>query len=120
MFVQLYIYRVPKKNVSAFLRIQKEAAVLYRKYGAIDDETFGASDLDAKYGCIGFPDVFDLRKDEEILFSITRFRDRSHQDKVMAKVNADRRINALYDEVSQLVKINRVVRGEFKLATQLS
>ncbi len=117
MLVQLYIYRVLKENVSAFLQIQKEAASLYKKYGALDDETFRTSNLESKYGCIAFPDVLKIKDDELIFFSLTRFHNRSHEDQVMAKVNSDERINELYDRVTHLIEINRVVRGEFELVT---
>ncbi len=115
MLVQLYIYRVPKENVSSFLRIQSEAASLYKKYGALDDETFKPSNLESKYGCIAFPDVLDVKDNELIIFSVTRFHNTTHEDQVMAKVNSDERINELYDRVTHLIDISRVVRGEFEL-----
>jgi uncharacterized protein YbaA (DUF1428 family) len=117
LLVQLYIYRVPKENASAFLQIQKEAASLYKKYGALDDETFKPSNLEPKYGCIAFPDALNLKDDERIFFSVTRFHNKSHEDQVMAKVNSDERINDLYDRVTHLIEVNRVVRGEFELVT---
>jgi uncharacterized protein YbaA (DUF1428 family) len=117
MLVQLYIHRVRRENVSSFLRIQKEAASLYKKYGALDDETFKPSNLESRYGCISFPDALSVKDDELILFSITRFRNRSHEGQVMAKVKSDKRINELYDRVTRLIEINRVVRGEFELVT---
>ena len=117
MLVQLYIYRFPKAHVSTFLQIQKEAASLYKKHGALDDETFKPSNLESKYGCIAFPDALNVKDDELIFFSVTRFHNRSHEDQVMAKVNSDERISELYDRVTHLLEINRVVRGEFELAT---
>jgi len=98
MYVQLYLYPVAKGNVTAFLRIQREASELYKKYGAVDNETFESADLEPKYGCVGFPDATRLKQDETVFFSVTRFRDRSHQEEVMFKVNGDKRINELYDQ----------------------
>ncbi len=117
MLVQLYIYRVPKENVSTFLQIQREAANLYKKYGALDDETFEPSNLESKYGCVAFPDALSVQDNELIFFSVTRFHNKSHEDQVMAKVNSDEKINELYDRVTRLIEINRVVRGEFELVT---
>ena len=45
MFASIYIYRVPRENLDAFLRVQGEAAAIYRRCGALDDETFGPIDL---------------------------------------------------------------------------
>jgi uncharacterized protein YbaA (DUF1428 family) len=116
MYVQLYVYPVAQSNIAPFLRIQREASELYKRYGAVDDETFEPRNLEPKYGCAGFPDTIRLKQGETVFFSVTRFRDRSHQDEVMSKVNADKRINELYDEISSVIDVKRVVRGEFERA----
>ena len=116
MFISIYIYRVPKENVDAFLRIQQEAAEIYQRYGALDDETFAPIDLKGKYGCVPFFEAFDVEEGEEVFIGISRFRDRAHHDQVMLQVDSDERINHLYSQVSKLLDINRVVRGEFERA----
>ena len=104
MYVQLYIYPVARKHSAAFLRIQKEAAQLYKDYGAIDDEMFEAANLDPKYGCVSFPTVISFNQDETLFFSVTRFHSRGDQEEVMAKVNVDPRIGKLYSQVTDLVE----------------
>ncbi len=56
MFASIYIYRVPRESIEAFLRIQREAAEIYRGYGALDDETWGPVNLEARYVCAAFTD----------------------------------------------------------------
>lgn len=114
MFTSIYIYRVPRKNVDAFLRIQQEAAEIYQRYGTLDDETFAPVNIEAKYGCVSFSDILDVEEDEEVFIGISRFRDRAHHDQVMSQVDSDERISDLYGEVTKLLDINRVVRGEFE------
>ena len=114
MFASIYIYRVPRQNVKAFLRIQRQAADIYRAYGALDDETFGPVDLEAKYGCVAFAGGLALAKGEDILVGISRFRDEAHHAEIMKQVDADPRINELYDEVAALLDVGRIVRGEFE------
>ena len=113
MFTSIYIYRVPRPNVEAFLRVQQEAAAIYRRYGALDDETFASADLAAKYGCAAFAEAFEVRADEEVFISVSRFRDRAHHDQVMAQVDADEQIGVLYGQVATLLDVSRIVRGEF-------
>lgn len=120
MYVSVYIYRVPRENVAGFLHVQKEAAAIYQRYGALVDETYGLVPLEAKYGCSTFPQALDVGKGEEVFFGLSRFRDRAHHDEVMAQVDRDERINELYDEVTKLVDVARVVRGEFELAVPAS
>ena len=114
MYTSIYIYRVSKKNVDAFLRVQREAATIYEHYGALDDVTYVTSDLKAKYGCVAFGDALGIAEDEVILVGISSFRDRTHHDEVMAKVDSDKRIEELYAEVTALLDVGRVVRGEFE------
>lgn len=114
MFTSIYIYRVPRKNVDAFLRVQQEAAEIYQRYGALADETFAPVNLEAKYGCMSFGDTLSVGEDEEVFVSLSRFRDRAHHDEVMAQADSDERISELYDEVTTLIDIGRVVRGEFE------
>ena len=114
MYTAVYIYRVPKRNTAAFLRVQKEASEIYKRYGALADETFSLILSEAKYGCAAFPIALDVGEDEEVFLGLSRFLDRAHHDKVMAQVDKDDRINELYSEVIALFDIARVVRGEFE------
>lgn len=114
MFASIYIYRVPRENVKAFLRIQRQAAEIYREYGALDDETFGPVDLEAKYGCGAFANGLALAEGEDVLIGISRFRDQAHHEEVMEQVGSAPRINELYDEVTALLDVGRIVRGEFE------
>lgn len=105
---------MPQENVEAFLQIQREAADIYRHYGALDDATFVASNLEAKYGCTAFGDAFDVAEHEVVLIGLSSFRDRTHHDEVMEKVDADERISMLYHKVTTLLDIGRFVRSEFE------
>lgn len=114
MFTSIYVYRVPRQNSEAFLQVQREAAAIYQEYGALDDETFAPVNLESKYGCIAFPGALEVGEDEELFVSLSRFRDRSHHDEVMGLVDADGRIELLYEQVTGLLDVGRVVRGEFQ------
>ncbi len=114
MYTSIYIFRVSKKNVEAFLGIQRKAAKIYKEYGALDDITYATADLKAKYGCAAFGDVLDVSEDEVVLIEISSFRDRAHHDEVMAKVDSDEQVEELYTEVTSLLNVECIVRGEFE------
>lgn len=114
MYTSIFIYPVPNQNVDKFIDIQKEAAALYKEYGALDDETFEPVDLEAKYGCLAFNNIHGIKSDEKLFVSLSRFNDRAHHDHVMAQVDADERINELYDKVTAIVDLSRIRRGEFE------
>ena len=114
MFASIYLYPVRRKNRTAFLKVQQEAAAIYRRYGALDDETFAAVNLAAKYGCTAFSDALSIQEGEDLYVSLSRFRDRAHHDEVMAQIDADPRINELYDTMMTLLDSGCIVRGEFE------
>ncbi len=116
MFVVVYFFRVPKQHVSGFLSVQQEAGEIYKHYGALADETFAPSDLDAKYGCGSLLSVIDLADHEQLHIGISRFENRDHHDEVMSKVDADPRIQTLYEEMLTLIDMSRTSRGEFEVA----
>ena len=114
MFSSIYLFPVPRAHADAFVRVQGDAAVIYREHGCVDDVTYAPADLAAKYGCAGFGDVLPLRSEEQLFVGVSTFRERSPHDEVMARVDADPRIARLYEQVTGLLEIGRVVRGEFE------
>ena len=64
MYTSIYFYRVPKENIEAFLRIQTLASDIYKKYGAIDDWTFGSDCLSPKYGCTSVAQIIPVNDDD--------------------------------------------------------
>jgi uncharacterized protein YbaA (DUF1428 family) len=114
MYASIYFFRVPVDRLDAFLRIQREAAEIELGYGALEDATFLAANLERKYGLAGFSDVIPLRRDEVLAIEVARFRDLAHHDAVMARVDVDPRIEALYEELTGLLDVRRLLRGEFE------
>jgi uncharacterized protein YbaA (DUF1428 family) len=114
VFSSVYIYPVPESRIDDFRRIQAAALRIYREYGAIDDATYRPFDISAKYGCLGFDSAIELKPGEIVCISVSFFRDRSHHDEVMERVDNDPRITDLYEEITQVLDVARVLRGEFE------
>jgi uncharacterized protein YbaA (DUF1428 family) len=114
VYTSIYLYRLLRENAEAFLQVQRDAADIYRQYGALEDETFAPFDLEAKYGCLAFTDVLELTEGEVLYVGLSRFRDKAHHDEVMAKVDTDARIDQLFEQVTGLLEMSRLVRGEFE------
>jgi len=114
VFTTVNIIPIPRKYVDAFLRIEHDAAAIYREYGGLGNEILSPVNLDPSYGCTAFGAVLDVATDETIYIVLDRFHDHAHYDQMMGQVNADPRIDALFDEFAQLVNVRRIVRGEFE------
>jgi uncharacterized protein YbaA (DUF1428 family) len=110
----LYICPVPRNVADDFIRIQAAASRIYCEHGALEDVTYAPVSLEAKYGCASFRDALTRADDEDVYVGSARFRDRGHHDEVIARVDGDPRIGALYREISELIDVSRIVRGEFE------
>jgi uncharacterized protein YbaA (DUF1428 family) len=113
MYTSIYFYSVPKKNIDAFLLVQRLSSDIYKKYGAIDDWTFAPECLSPKYGCASFTQVIPAKADEEIFFSLSLFRSKEDHDKIMSIVDSDPEIEKLFRQISDLIDLSKVIRGEF-------
>lgn len=113
MYSVLYFYCIPKEHVDIFLRIQKEAAKIYQEYGAIGDWTFSPEDLTGKYGCVSFQNKIEIKPNEDLYFSMSLFESKIDHDRMISLIDNDKRIEILYLEISKIIDLSRVTRGEF-------
>ena len=114
MYRSFYIFRVPKEHVAEFLRINREAGAIYREHGALETEMTRATHLDPKYGCTGLVDLLKASDEEVVFVGVDGFRDPDHHTEVMAKVDADPRINELFAEIQKVIDLSTVVRAELE------
>lgn len=114
MFTTINIIPILCGHVDAFLRIERAADAIYREYGGLGNEILSPVNLDPSYGCAAFGAVLDVAADEAVYIVVDRFHDRAHYAQMMGRVNADPRIDALFDEFAHLVEVRRIVRGEFE------
>ncbi|MBY0147816.1 DUF1428 family protein [Neobacillus niacini] len=113
MYNVLYLYPVLKDKKDRFIEINKKASLIYKEYGAVEDEIFQGTFFDAIYGCKGMKSSVDFHENETLMCSVSTFNSKHHHDMVMEKVDCDRRIEELYNEMINVVDMSRVVRGEF-------
>ena len=114
MYNVLYLYPVLKQNKKRFIEINKMASLIYKEYGAIKDDTYQSTFIDAIYGCKGMDSSVELQENETLMCSVSTFNNKHHHDVVMEEVDADHRIEELYNEMLNVIDMSRVVRGEFE------
>jgi hypothetical protein len=99
--------------VEEVLAILERAAERYDQLGFSGCEAYKAVDLYPKYGCSPLPTSLDLREGEVVLVELNHFEDAEHHALAMDRVNGGGTINALHEQMVQLVDMDRIVRGEF-------
>jgi uncharacterized protein YbaA (DUF1428 family) len=117
MYHAFYLYRVPIGNIDRFLRIVNEAAVVYRRYGAVVTPAMRLTDGDSKYGCIGLSDLVTVTPDEQLFMGTDSFRDVEEFRTLMKKIDSDPDIGRLFKEIQEVIDLKKIVRWEMEEVT---
>ena len=116
MYVDGYVLPVPKKNVKAYQRLARAAAVVFREHGALSVVEAMADDI--KPGKLtSFPRSVKLRDDEVVVFSWITYKSRDHRDRVNAKVMHDPRMAKMMQGAAPFDS-KRMIFGGFKAFIQ--
>lgn len=67
MYNVLYLYPVLKQKKDRFIEINKKASVIYKEYGAIEDDTYQSTFIEAIYGCKGMKASVELHENETLM-----------------------------------------------------
>lgn len=110
------MFPILKVHVDEFLRIQKAAAERYIALGALGDETFAPVQGEARYDYLGSFSGMELRENEVLFISMSRFHDKAHHDEVSAVADEDAEINVLFNDLVKIVDIGRITHAEFEQA----
>ncbi|MET0791028.1 MAG: DUF1428 domain-containing protein [Polyangiaceae bacterium] len=92
-YVDGFVIAVPKKKVSAYLKMAKLGAKVWKEHGALEYYECVGEDLKAQFGMTSFPKLAQLEKGETVVFSWIVYRSKKHRDSVNAKVMKDPRMN---------------------------
>lgn len=88
--VQLFIWRVPKKNHEAMVKLQKQFNELLIKHGVLRMEIFQLTNTEAYDGCTSIATTMSANEDEEIWIELQSHRDLKQMDEVTAEAMKDK------------------------------
>jgi uncharacterized protein YbaA (DUF1428 family) len=97
-YVDGFVIPVPKKNMKAYLKMAKQAAKAWKKYGALEYVETVADDV-KKGKTTSFPRSVKLKGGETVIFSYAVYKSRAHRDRVMAKVFSDKALMAEWEKM---------------------
>lgn len=102
-YVQLYMYRVPKKNHDAMLDLERRIDEGWKKHGIVQSEFFQLTPHENVKGFTNFAERISARHDEEIWVELQRYRDRQHRDEIFAAIRKDMPMLQLFGQFYGLV-----------------
>ena len=113
-YVDGFVIPVPRKNLSEYRRIARQAGKLWMEYGALEYHEAVGEDLPKKpkFGK-SFLKLAAAKPSETVLFSWIVYKSRAHRDRVNAKVMKDPRMAKMM-ETSMPFDGKRMAYGGFE------
>jgi len=117
-YVDGFVLPVPKRKADAYRRIARKAGRIWREHGALAYVECMADDV--KPGKrTSFPQSVKLKPGEAVWFSWIVYKSRTHRDRVLAKVMADRRLRPMMNPQAMPFDAKRMFWGGFKVMVDL-
>lgn len=87
-YVDGFVLTVPKSKLNAYKKMAKDAAKVWKKFGALEYVESVADDMKPKWVTFTFPIMAKAKKNEAVFFSFIVYKSRKHRDSVNKKVMA--------------------------------
>ena len=87
--VQLFVWRIPKKNHDTMVKLQKQFNDILIKHGVLRVEIFQLTNTDTYDGCTNIFNTVSANQDEEIWIELQSHTDLKRMDEITAEVMND-------------------------------
>jgi len=114
-YIQLFVYRIPKKNHDAMVQLESQLTGLFRKHGIMSSEFLQLSNTETFECFTSIAKVVSANQDsEEVWVELESYRDRKHRDDVVARIEQDASARPLFEQVMSLITQGySCIMGEF-------
>src|SRR5688572_19183216 len=110
------LYRVPKKNHDAMLKICKEAIDMFKQHGVLHYDAFKLSNTDVPMeGFANIASTVSAKQDEEVWVESVYYKDNQHMKEVMARMEKDERMGEMMKQSMDLIPPGaKFIVGDFE------
>jgi uncharacterized protein YbaA (DUF1428 family) len=115
--VQLFVWRIPKKNHDAMVKLQKQFNDILIKHGVLRMEIFQLTNTDTYDGCTNISNAVSANQDEELWVELQSHRDLKRMDETTSEVMKDEIMHAEGPLVKQFMDLvtpgSGMIMGKF-------
>jgi uncharacterized protein YbaA (DUF1428 family) len=115
--VQLFVWRIPKKNHDAMVKLQKQFNNILIKHGALRVEIFQLTNTDTYDGCTNIFNTVSANQDEEIWIELQSHKDLKRMDEITSKIMEDESMQAEGPLIKQFMDLvthgSGMIMGKF-------
>lgn len=87
-YVDGFVLTIPKDRRNEYKKLAKEAAEVWRRFGALDYKECRADDMTPQWITFTFPKMAKAKEDEEVWFSFITYKSKADRNKVNKAVMA--------------------------------
>lgn len=87
-YVDGFVFSVPKESRATYKKIAREAAEVWKKFGALDYKECRADDVNPPHVSFTFPKMAKVKEGEEVWFSFIVFKSKKERNEINKKVMA--------------------------------
>jgi len=110
------LYRVPRKNHDAMLKICKEASDMFKQHGVLHYDAFKLSNTDVPMeGFANIASTVSANQDEEVWVESVYYKDNQQMQEVMVKMEKDERAGEMMKQSMDLLPPGaKFIVGDFE------
>ncbi len=119
--VAIFLYRAPKKNHDALVKINKHSHDFFMKHGVSKFEVFNLNSRENMMDFVNLSKTITANNDEDVWLEIQSYRDAKHVQEFMKSMEGDKSGDEMYKEFMKLITPGSIVTfGDFGRLEQIS
>jgi uncharacterized protein YbaA (DUF1428 family) len=113
--LQLFVWRLPKKNHDAMVQFEKQINDLFWKHGTQPPKIFqlNSTKTSENMGFTNIANTVSANQDEEVWVELHSYIDHKQLDDVSAKMEKDESAGQLYKQFMDLITPESCIEGQF-------
>ena len=119
--VAIFLYRSPKKNHDALVKVNKHSHDFFMKHGVLKFEVFNLNTRENMMDFVNLSKIISANNDEDVWLEIQSYRDAKHVQEFMKAMEGDKSGDEMYKEFMELITPGSIVTfGDFSKLEEVS
>lgn len=113
-YVDGFVLGVPVSKIEQYRELAEKSGKIWREHGALDYKECVLEDMEDTGFCKTFPNAFNVKAGETVVFAFITYESREHRDAVNAKVHVDPRLKEMCNPDNMPFDCKNMAYGGFK------
>jgi len=119
--VAIFLYRAPKENHDALVKVNKHSHDFFMKHGVLRFEVYNLNAREDMMEFVNLAKTISASENEEVWMEIQSYRDAKHVQEFMKAMEGDKSGDEMYNEFMKLITPGSIVTfGDFGKLEEIS